>query len=96
MLSTGMVEEVGVAGVGAALGVVATGPGGRGSLVALLAEPGSTACLESAMEGFSAKVLCNHQGSVSIVVPTALHAPIRRFGRTLLTEAALTACAACH
>lgn len=48
--------ELGVAGVCATdeLGDVATGPGGRGSEVASLADPGRTRGLESAILGFLA------------------------------------------
>ena len=51
--SAGIVEEVGVAGVGAVFGVT-TAPGGNGSDVAALADPGSTGDLESVILGLSA------------------------------------------
>lgn len=60
----GITESVlGVAGeddaVTEELGLVFTGPGGRGSFVAVLADPGSTTGFESAIVGFlvSAKAL---------------------------------------
>ncbi len=60
-LSAGIVVELGVAGVGGILEFkeVATGPGGGGTEVLALAEPGSTAGFESAILGFlsSAKPL---------------------------------------
>jgi hypothetical protein len=51
----GIVEaDDGVDGVAVKLGGLATAPGGAGSLVLELAEPGRTAGLESAMLGLSA------------------------------------------
>lgn len=59
--SAGIVEElVGVVGVGFELADVATLPGGAGSDVAGLAEPGRTTGFESDMDGLSAYPLCNN------------------------------------
>lgn len=52
--SAGIVLEVGVAGVGACEFGVTTVPGGNGSDVAGLADPGSTTGLESGILGLSA------------------------------------------
>ena len=64
-LFAGILADAGVAGVEAAVieeeDVSATGPGGRGSDVASLAEPGRTADFESAILGLSARNLCRFQ-----------------------------------
>ena len=58
-LSAGIVRVVvGVAGVGFELSDVATEPGGSGSEVLALADPGRTIGLESEIEGLSTYPLC--------------------------------------
>jgi len=77
IFSTGIVGVDGVAGViGVSLteelSVVFTGPGGRGSSVAELAEPGRTIGLESLMLGLSAKLLCTQLISIWSIGSVAL------------------------